>query len=343
MKKILLIATLFALTFCSQKKEQASEESSAMQKSYATTGSIERIDERLNDVINPDAKIEVLSEGFNWSEGPLWLEDLNAVVFSDVPENKVYKWSKEDSTTLYLDPSGYTGYAGENLGEGSNGLLLNPEGQLVLCQHGDRRIASMDASLSAPASEFVTIVDNYQGKKFNSPNDACYDSNGNLYFTDPPYGLKDQDEDSLKELDVNGVYLHKPNGSTTLVVDTLTRPNGIALSPDELHLVVANSDVEKAYWAIYDVQADGTLANGRLLHDATEQTKGAKGLPDGMKIDSNGNVFASGPGGIWILDLEGNHLGTLKTGKETANCALSPDEKTIYITADDQLQRVVMR
>lgn len=308
-----------------------------------TIGSIIRLDPELNKIIPENAVIEVLAEGFDWSEGPLWIEKDQFLVFSDIPPNRVYKWSSRDSIELYLEPAGYTGPAGRGGEEGSNGLLLDPEGSLVLCQHGDRRMAKMQASLDDPRPEYTTIVDNYQGKRLNSPNDACYDRQGNLYFTDPPYGLPENENDPAKELDFQGVFMMDTGKTLTLLTDELSRPNGIALSPDEKTLYVANSDPDRAIWMAYDVSSDGTLSNGRVFFDVTDQVGKEKGLPDGLKVNREGYLFATGPGGVFIFSPDGKHLGTIKTTQATANCAFDNSESALYITADMYLLRVKLK
>jgi gluconolactonase len=309
----------------------------------AIIGSIERFDEELKEVIPEGAVIQILAEGFDWSEGPIWISEGNYLIFSDIPPNRIYKWSEKDSTELYLEPSGYTGDISRGGEEGSNGLLLNQDGSLVLCQHGDRRMAKMDAPLSDPKPVFTTLIDNYEGKRLNSPNDACYDSKGNLYFTDPPYGLPDNVNDPAKELDFQGVYMLSAEESLVLLTKDLSRPNGIAFSPDERTLYVANSDPEKAIWMSYDVSTDGILENGRVFFDVTDRVGKEKGLPDGMKVNKNGYIFATGPGGVLIFNPDGKHLGTIRTTQATANCAFNESEDELYITADMYLLRVDLK
>jgi gluconolactonase len=309
----------------------------------AIIGSIERFDEELKEVIPEGAVIQILAEGFDWSEGPIWISEGNYLIFSDIPPNRIYKWSEKDSIELYLEPSGYTGDISRGGEEGSNGLLLNQDGSLVLCQHGDRRMAKMDAPLSDPKPVFTTLIDNYEGKRLNSPNDACYDSKGNLYFTDPPYGLPDNVNDPAKELDFQGVYMLSAEGSLVLLTKDLSRPNGIAFSPDERTLYVANSDPEKAIWMSYDVSTDGILENGRVFFDVTDRVGKEKGLPDGMKVNKNGYIFATGPGGVLIFNPDGKHLGTIRTTQATANCAFNESEDELYITADMYLLRVDLK
>lgn len=305
---------------------------------------IERYDASLDQIISADATVEVIATGYDWSEGPLWLEELDMLLFSDVPQNTIYQWTETDSASVYLSPSGYTDTlprAGERE-PGSNGLLLNKEGQLVLCQHGDRRVALMQAPLNAPKPDFVTIAATYQGKRFNSPNDAVFDKQGNLYFTDPPYGLPQQMNDPAKELAFQGVYKVALDGAVTLLVDSLTRPNGIALSPDEKSLFVANSDPERARWYRFEL-SDSTVVSGKIFYDVTDLTANEKGLPDGMKIDANGNVFATGPGGVFIFNSEGKMLGKIKFEAATSNCALADKDKTLYVTNDMNIIRITLR
>jgi gluconolactonase len=264
------------------------------------------------------------------------------LLFSDVPQNIIYKWTEEKGKEIYLTPSGYTDSI-KRAGEmGSNGLLLDPNGDLVLCQHGNRQMARMDAPLSNPKPSFISIANSYQGKKFNSPNDAVYNRHGELFFTDPPYGLEKQLEDPKKEIPFQGVYKVKRNGEVVLLTDTLTRPNGIAFLPGEKTLIVANSDPEKPVWYAFDI-ANDSLTNARIFHSAGGGDTSLKGLPDGFKIDKNGTVFATGPGGIWIFNKKGELLGKIKVPDATSNCAFSPDEKTLYVTNDMYVLRIKLR
>ncbi len=310
---------------------------------YKTTGSIETLSPSLSAIIDSNATIEIIAEGFDWTEGPLWLEKEQALLFSDIPPNSIFKWTEAAGTSLYLKPSGYTGSA-ERTGEvGSNGIILNPQGQLVLCQHGDRRMAVMDAPLDNPESKFISITDKYEGKKFNSPNDAVYRSNGDLFFTDPPYGLEKYVTDPTKEIPFQGVFLVKNSGETKLLTDTITRPNGIGLLNNGNTLVVANSDGDKAIWYLFDIGANDSLSNSRVLYDATAESKKEGGVPDGLKVDKAGNIFATGPGGVWIFNTEGSLVGKLKIPGPCSNVSLGNDDKTLYITNDGQILRVKMR
>ncbi len=328
-------ATPIALTFLTLAVAGANANAEEPQKK--TIGTIERADDRINALIPEDAQMERLADGFDWAEGPVWMpEQGGSLLFSDVPQNVVYRWKEGEGVKPSLSPSGYTGESARGGEPGSNGLLREPSsGKLVLCQHGDRRVARLESDGS-----FTTLVDRYMGKRFNSPNDGAYKSNGDLYFTDPPYGLVKGVDDPARELDFQGVYRLAKDGTLTLLTKDLSRPNGIAFSPDEKTLYVANSDPEKAIWMAYDVKDDGTLGDGRVFFDATEWAKTKKGLPDGMKVDSKGNLFATGPGGVLIFAPDGTHLGTLNTGEATANCGWGGDGSTLYITADMDLCRI---
>ncbi len=306
--------------------------------------SIEILDDEALDLIDSNSEIKVIGSGFEWTEGPLWIDSGNYLLFSDIPNNSVFKIDETGDLTTYLKPSGYLGEAFGGKEPGSNGLLLSPEGSLILMQHGERRVAKMKASLDSPNPDYEAVVDNYQGKRFNSPNDGVFDSQGNLYFTDPPYGLPQQMEDPNKELEFQGVYCLKTSGELILV-DQLTRPNGIALSPDESKLFVAVSDPENAVWYQYDLVATGMVKDKRIFYDTTPLIgqEGQKGLPDGMKMHSNGYLFATGPGGVWIFNISGKAIARIHTGQATANCAFTTDEKTLFMTADDYLLKVSLK
>lgn len=309
---------------------------------YQTTGMIERLDPALDAILSADAKVEVIAEGFDWSEGPLWIESEKMLLFSDVPQNVIYKWTEKKGKEVYLTPSGYTDTLKRGGEMGSNGLLLDPSGNLVLCQHGNRQMARMDTSIKDPKASFVPIANLYKGKRLNSPNDATYNNNGELFFTDPPYGLEKQTDDPKKELPFQGVYKVKKSGEVILLTDSLTRPNGIAFLPGEKILIVANSDPQKPYWYAFDVVND-SLTNARIFHSARVEDSKAKGLPDGFKVDKEGNIFATGPGGIWIFNKDAKLLGKIRVTEATSNCALSPDQKTLYVTNDMYLLRIKMR
>lgn len=306
-------------------------------------GKIEKLDIELDKYISASAQIEIIAKGYKWTEGPLWIDTLKTLIWSDVPANTIYQWKEGEEAKVYLSPSGYTGKTpSQNKEPGSNGLLLNPEGKLVLCQHGDRRVSFMDADIRSPKAKFVPIAESFQGKKFNSPNDAVYDDEGNLYFTDPPYGLKTQDDQSPeKELEFNGVYKVSPKGEITVLVDSLTRPNGIAFNPEFTKCYIANSDPKKAYWAVYNVTPEKTFEEGRVFFDATSLvSQGKKGLPDGLVTDDYGTLYATGPGGVLVLTSSAQHIGTINTQQATSNCTFDKDKTTLYITADSYVMRL---
>ena len=311
--------------------------------SFKTIGSIQQLDPSLAQITDTTAPVEIIAEGFNWTEGPLWVESEKMLLFSDIPPNKIFKWTETKGTELYLTPSGYTGATPRTGEPGSNGLLLNKEGKLVMCQHGDRRMAMMDAPLNAPKALFVSLADNYKGKKFNSPNDAVFSSNGDLFFTDPAYGLEKTMDDPAKEIPFQGVYKANEKGEVTLLTANITRPNGIAFTNNEKTLIVANSDPQKPVWYMFDIDAGDSLHNERLLFDATEISKKEQGLPDGLKVDRHGNIFATGPGGVWIFNASGKLAGKISVPRPCSNVALADDDKTLYITANMYVLRVKMR
>jgi gluconolactonase len=304
-------------------------------------GKVIQYDEALRGIVNTDSQAELLGRGYKWSEGPLDLGKIG-VIFSDVPNNIVHLWNEKSGITTYLKPSGYTSQIPRGGETGSNGLVLSPDGKLVLCQHGDRRMAMMDADLNDPKSKFITLADKYEGKRFSSPNDACYNSKGDLFFTDPPYGLEKQANDPAKEISFQGVYKVSRDGKVTLMADSLTRPNGIAFMPDGKSVIVANSDPALPDWYIFDYDGE-KFVNGRLFYSAKGHDKTMRGLPDGFKIDKSGNVFATGPGGVYIFDKTGKKLGLLSLEDPASNCALSKDQKTLYITNNNKFLRWKLR
>lgn len=338
MKNSIPIFLALVLIWSCKKKEPMENKSEPVSK-----GSIEIVDAKLEGVLNTKAVIEVLAEGFDWSEGPLWLPDQQMLVFSDVPRNTIYSWSEKEGAAVYLKPSGFTGAEFPGSEPGSNGLTLNNRGELVLCQHGDRAVSVMKATLENPVANFEHLATSFGGKRFNSPNDLVFDRAGNMYFTDPPYGLPGGADDPTKEIDFQGVYRVSPEGEVKLLTDELSRPNGLALSPDEKTLYVANSDPEKAIWMAYSLNGQGQITGSEIFFDATPEVARAKGLPDGLKVDDSGNVFATGPGGVWVFAPGGEHLGTIKTGEATANCAFNEDKSELYMTADSYILRLKLK
>ena len=338
MKRYFIFFLFTVITGCNNNQQNKKQKVDNMK-----IGLLEKLDPALDGIISPNARAEIIAEGFDWSEGPVWIESHQMLLFSDVPRDTVYKWTEEGGKEVYLTPSGYTGTTKRGGEMGYNGLLIDKEGHLVLCQHGNRQVARMEALMEKPEAKYVSIAGTYQGKKFNSPNDAVYNSRGELFFTDPPYGLEKQADDPKKELLFNGVYKVKKNGEVVLLIDSITRPNGIAFFPGEKRLLVACSDPEKPNWYVYDVGANDSMQNGKIFYSCAGYDTSLKGLPDGMKIDRNGNVFATGPGGLWIFNRDGKVLGKIKLPEATSNCAFSPDEKTLYITNDMYLLRMKMR
>jgi gluconolactonase len=306
-----------------------------------TLGEIERLDPAVDALVPADAKMEIIVDGLDWCEGPLWIPaDGGFLIFADIPPNRIYRWDAKNGKQDYLYPSGYTGSTTRGGEPGTNGSTLDAGGRLVLCQHGDRRLARMDAPLDQPAPNYVVLAGDYDGKRFNSPNDATLHSSGAIYFTDPPYGLVNNMDDPAKELDFQGVYRVTPDGEVTLLTKEMERPNGIALSPDDKTLYVANSHGPRPVIMAFPVLDDGTIGAGEVFFDAAELSKTRKGAPDGMEVDEHGNVFATGPGGVLVLSPDGKHLGTLKTGEATANVAFGEDGKTLFITADMYVLRI---
>jgi len=328
---------------------------------YPTLGTIDRLDPRLDRLIPRGAVLEKLAEGFTWTEGPVWVpgesseaplevqgsfDDFKGTIrsylpggyllFSDIPRNSVFKWQEGKGISLFLKPSGYTGTK-PRVGEpGSNALILDPEGRLILCSHGDHCLARIEED-----GKRTVLVDSYEGKRLNSPNDGVFKSNGDFYFTDPPYGMEKNWDDPARQLDFCGVYRLAKDGKLTLLTREMTRPNGIAFSPDEKTLYLANSDPDKAVWMAFEVKDDGTLGEGKVFYDSTEWVKAKKkGLPDGMKVDREGNLFATGPGGLHVFTPDGTLLGTLNTGVATANCNWGNDGSILYVAADKAICRI---
>ena len=301
-----------------------------------TIGTILREDPAIDKLIPADAKVEVLASGFKWSEGPVWVKDGGYLLFDDIPNNSTMRWKDGEGVSVFLKPSGYTGRGDYSKEPGANGLTLDAQGRLISCEHGDRRVSRLEAGGGKR-----TLADNYMGKRFNSPNDLVYKSNGDLYFTDPPYGLPKQENDTSREMDFSGVFRLSKDGKVTLLTKDMTRPNGIAFSPDEKLMYISNSDPDHAVWMEFPVKADGTFGKGRVFADVTKNAAAKMpGLPDGMKIDRAGNLFATGPGGIYVFAPDGKQLGRIDTGQRTANLAWGEDGSTLFITADMFLCRL---
>ena len=319
--KILLVGIITTLS-AQEKKE--------------TIGSVERINPEMDLYVPRGSEVEILARGFGWSEGPVWVDQLNAVLFSDVRNNKAYRWDDKNGLSVFLDPSGFTGIVPANKKAGSNGLTLNSKNELVLAMHGDRRIAKLK---SWNEKTFETIVNRYEGNLFSSPNDLVYAKNGDLYFTDPPYGLKDFNNDGLKELPYNGVYKLSYSGSLSLIINDLSIPNGIAISNDQKTLYVNVSDRKDMKIMAYDVTSSG-VTNGRVFFDGNELAKKDNGSFDGLKIHPSGTIFSTGPGGVLVIKPDGTHLGTIRTEKSSANCAFDSSFQNLYMTSHMYLTRI---
>ena len=299
-------------------------------------GSVERLSPEIDNLIEKSAKIEILADGFEWSEGPVWSSQLNSVLFSDVPENVIYSWNEDKGLGTFTRPIGYSGKVPNLKKAGTNGLTIDANGNLIICMHGDRKITRLE---KLNINRKVTLVNSFDGNLLNSPNDLVYDSEGNLYFTDPPYGLLEGDNDKLKEIEFNGVYKVSPNGDIKVLVKNLTRPNGISISNDEKTLYVANSDKNNPVIMQYDLSEGGAI-NPSIFFDGRELTKKDIGLFDGLKVHPTGNVFATGPGGVLVIKENGDHIGTIRTEVRTANCAFDENFQYLYMTSDMFLTRI---
>ena len=335
MKKYILSFFLLSILSCVNNTNQENY-------TRLTRGNVQIFDESAKIFVNEDSRIELLADSLFLSEGPLWIESLNSLLFTQVASNKVFKWNENDGLSVYLDPSGYTGIVpAEPDGlVGSNGMVLNSNGDLILAQHGDRRVAKLiDWDNETP--EFETLAGRYNDKLFNSPNDLVYADNGDLYFTDPPYGfgLEKLLTSELKEQPVNGVYKLTKSGEVVLLVEDILLPNGIAISNDNKTLYVNSSDVEYPIITKFDITENG-LENREIFFDGTELIKSSEGWFDGLKVHSSGNIFSTGPGGVLILTPEGKHLATIGTTSNALNCAFGNNEEYLYITAFDYLARV---
>ncbi len=293
---------------------------------------IERVAPAFDALVPLDATIEKLADGFVFTEGPVWDRRNNRLCFSDLRSNAIHTWSDAEGLGTFLQPV-FEGDAGHE-SVGSNGLTIDSEGRLLLMEHGNRIVSRLEANGTR-----TILAHSHERNRLNSPNDSVWHSSGWLYFTDPPYGLAGLEEDPLRELDYNGIYrVHPGTGEVQLLESGQSRPNGIALSLDERTLYVANSDASNKVWYAYDVANDGQLSNQRVFFDVNDQD--ATGAADGMKVDVNGNIFATGPGGVWVFDPEGNHLGTIKPDEVPANVAWGDDGSSLYMTARTGLYRI---
>lgn len=306
-----------------------------------TVGSIRRVDAELDSVLDANARIEVLASGYKWSEGPVWVKDGGYLLFSDVPGNVVHRWKEGEGAKPFLSPSGLAGKVPPTIREpGANGLTLDAQGRLVMADSGTRAIARVDLA----TKKKTIVVDRYQGKRFNSCNDLIFSRTGALYFTDPPYGLEGGDESPIKELPHNGVYRLGTDGKLALIDGSLSRPNGIGLSPDEKTLYIAMSDEKRPHVLAYDLGDDGMARGVRVFRDmGRELAEKLPGMPDGLKVSATGHLFATGPGGVHVIAPDGRLLGIIMPGKATANCAFGEDGRTLFMTAHDRLTRIRLK
>lgn len=342
---IVSLGLLGLLTGCSQKEAPKKAE----QPASSTISSIVRLDPAIDAIIPQGAKVEKIATGYEWTEGPVWSHG-GDLFFAAIHHNSIIEWVPGKGASVFIQPSGYQGakkYPGPE--PGSNGMTIDKDGRLTVAGHARREIFRLESL--EPGTKLTVLCDRYQGKRLNSPNDLVYKSDGSIYFTDPPYGLPTQgDKDPLKELPFNGVYRlpnatsHKPgappdNSHLQLVIKDLTRPNGIAFSPDEKYLYIGVSDPQNPVWMRYDVKPNGMVDNGEVFCKA-DSSEGPGG-PDGIKVDVNGNLYGAGPGGVWIISPEGKHIGTIKIPERVANCAWGgPDFKTLYVTASTSVYSI---
>jgi gluconolactonase len=310
-----------------------------------SSGEVVRLDPAVNDLVPQNTKVEKVADNFGFLEGPVWVRGTGDgyLLFSDIPANEIKKWSPNGTVSVFLEKSGFTGQDPSDVGYqlnngrsqvtllGSNGITIDKQGRITFCQHGDHGVVRLEKD-----GRRTTLADNYKGKRLNSPNDLVYRSDGSLYFTDPPYGLRKLDQDPQKALPFNGVYKWT-NGKLQLLYKDFKAPNGIAFSPDEKYLYI-NDSTSRSYWR-FEVKPDGTITNGKLFFDMNSSKE--QGVPDGMKLDRKGNIYGVGPGGVWILSPEGKHLGTIKAPEDPANLAWGDaDGKTLYLTARTGLYRI---
>jgi gluconolactonase len=309
--------------------------------SYPIVGQIHRHSPALDAVIASDVRIQQLADGFIWAEGPVWVRDGGYLVFSDVPGNIMYRWSEADGISVFMDPSGYDGPPTDAFAEpGSNGMALDPAGDLLVCDHGNRALAKVDLK----TRDKTFLLDRWRGKRFNSPNDLAVSNSGAIYFTDPTYGLKGRNGSPLRELDFNGVYRLAPDGTLDLLDADLTFPNGVALSPDESRLYVSVSDPNDPKLVVYDMGADGLPTSKAVFFDATAlREAGGPGLPDGMCLDTEGRLYATGPGGVLVLTPDAELIGVIETGTAIANCAFGEDGSTLFLASNHTLARVRLK
>jgi gluconolactonase len=325
MKKLIITFFLITVTLSSQE---------------TTNNDISVFDDTVLSIISKNAKIEILADSFIVAEGPLWDSNKNRLIFTDVRQNKIFTWDEKSGVKDYISPSGSTGYAPSfsDGGIGANGLAFDKNGNIILCQHGDRRLA-LTPNVKSKNPEFTTIVDNFKGKRFNSPNDLAISRNGDIYFTDPPYGFKNF-SDKYREINFNGVYKYSKNGEVSLISKDMSRPNGIALSIDEKYIYVNNSDPENDPKIL---RFKTSNFEEKLFFDGTELSKKYPGGFDGLKVHSSGNIFTTGPNGILIISPKGKLLAIINYGKKITNCNFDDKEEYLYVTGFDDISRIKLK
>jgi len=315
--------------------------SGAVAESSDAGVTFETFDPGFGAIVDRAAPVRLLSTGHGWAEGPAWDRARQKLYFTDVPGNRAFVWSEKAGVEIFLDPSGVEPTRATGMREpGANGLLLAKSGDLLICNHGSRAVQARNFT----SGERRTLINRFDGKRFNSPNDLIEAADGTIYFTDPPYGLEGLNTSPLKELDVNGVYRLDPDGDITRIVDDMTFPNGVVLSADERYLYVSQSDPEAPLirrFAIGGAAKDG-IDKGEIWFDARPFMHEVGGLPDGMAVGAGGHIFLAGPGGVLVIDPDAKCLGRIATGRATANCAFGEDGLTLFITAADRLVAVRM-
>ena len=325
MKKLKLIFILIPYILLSQE---------------VTNSDITVFDESVLPIINKNAKIEILADTFIVAEGPLWDMSQNRLIFTDVRQNKIFTWDENDGVREYISPSGSTGYAPSfsDGGIGANGLAFDENGNIILCQHGDRRLA-LTSNMNSKNPKFTTIVDNFEGKRFNSPNDLAISKSGDIYFTDPPYGFKNF-SDKYREINFNGVYKYSKDGEVFLISSNMSRPNGIALSLDEKYIYVNNSDPQNDPKILIFKTSN---FEEKLFFDGTELSEKYPGGFDGLKVHSSGNIFTTGPNGVLIISPRGKLLAMINYGKKITNCTFDNKEEYLYVTGFDDISRIKLK
>lgn len=302
---------------------------------------VERLDPALDAIVASNARIEILGTGYRWAEGPVWNAADNSLLFSDAPSNIAYRWTWKTGVRPFLSPSGLAGPIPPGQREvGSNGLAFDAEGRLVIADSGNRTIARIDLK----TGKRTVLLDRFEGKRFNSPNDLVVAQSGAIYFTDPTYGLTEGDSSPLRELAFCGLYRRDPDGSVVALDCSHRRPNGVALSPDQRTLYLALSDEAQPEVLAYALDMRGMPTGVRRFRDMRPQfAAGRPGLPDGVKTDARGTVFATGPGGVHVCSADGRLLGIIGTGKSVANCCIGDRGRTLFLTSSDMIARVRLR